>query len=243
MEKIRLKDLSQTATQWEHPCAALKNIFANFEEYDHNILNAPKKQREALAVAFVAMVLKKKTANDWWYYMLPDKYETPDGLVITLHPEKDGFKGSVREIEVVEHRDTDKSISERIEDKLKTSYSPDTVIVCLALVPGEYDFLTVSQNLANTTRISKEVFIVYHGTRLSQGEIAKEKDFFSVTLVQLAPKFAYESLDIREALDAFGKAYEKGQEARITKGNHIYYATSNPEFRSPQTIPDREGSN
>ena len=136
-----------------------------------------------------------------------------------------------REVEVVEHRDSKNLIINQIKEKINTSYSPDTVIVCYILKELECDFQSISKELLEDKNAKlRDAFIVFNGIRKTKNMLITENDYFKITLIQVTPKFTSKTIDIRESIEMYEHMFKKGQEARKIENNKIFYATKNKQF-------------
>lgn len=230
MKRINLREIDQIAKEWFHPYYSFINLAKETTTSGSGILGASKKNRESYAVSILALALQESTKKDWWLH-IPDK-EPPDGYIVTFQEElvkgKLGIKGKLREIEVVEHRSNDKTLLQRFREKiLDISYDPDTVLVCLMLVSGEYDFKKLSDDLKNASFKQSHAFIVMHGVSISSGA---QKADLRLTAVQLLPQFTSVTFDLSDQHKDFKKKFDVGREERLIEGNMIHYGTRNLKF-------------
>ena len=230
MSKINLRDLSLRAKQWDHPIKGLFKYAESMKINGGDILKLCKKDRERYCVSLVALAMMNDSKMDWWTNM--PTQDPPDGLVMTLIEEKPNiFRGYIREVEVVEHRDKPEQIFNVIRNKMtKNSYEKNTILVCLALTPAVYDFNMLAKKLSEIASSLKHVFVIFAGASLTQSNITIDKLKTTFTIVQLLPIFETETFDYIPYLNDFKERYDKGQESRLIKGNEIFYGTSNPKF-------------
>lgn len=228
MTRINLRDIGSRAKQWDHP---MKGMFKYAEAMAKNggdVLKLSKKDRERYCVSLVGLALQKDSNLEWWTHM-PNP-DPPDGLVMTLRQEAKSAKGYMRNIEVVEHRSEPNKIFDVIRDKMvENVYESNSVLVCLSLTPGVYNFEHLSARLAGVTSSLKHVFVVFAGSGLGN-LLALENVLTTYSLVQLRPVFQQTTFDYRPDIEDFKKRYERGQESRLIEGNTIYFGTSNPKF-------------
>ena len=231
MRKINLRDIGCRAKQWDHPVKGLLKYAQLMKEYNNDILKLPKKDRERYCISLVGLALMNDSNLDWWSHMpSPDP---PDGLVMTLKQEKsDAYMGYMREVEVVEHRDTNPNkILDVIRNKMiENVYEPNTILVCLALTPAIYNFQKLARMLASVESSLKHVFVVFSGISLNQNLPTSDQIKTTYTMVQLLPIFEQGTLDARPYLDDFEQRYKKGQESRLIENNGVYYGTANPKY-------------
>lgn len=231
--KINLRDISSRAKQWDHP---VKGLLIKYAELMKNnggdILTLPKKDRERYCVSIVGMALKDDSHLDWWMNM-PDQ-DPPDGLLMTLREDEPGaYRGYMREVEVVEHRDEPEKIFDTIRDKMvENTYESNTILVCLVLTPSAYDFRLLATKLTEVPSTLKHVFAVFTGILLTGTIPTKEEVQTSYTMAQLLPIFEHGTIDSRPHLKDFMDRYKKGQESRLIDGNAVYYGTSNQKFHT-----------
>jgi len=233
--KINLRDISSRAKQWDHPVKGLFKYAESMENNGGDILKLSKKVRERYCVSIVGMALKDDSQADWWMNM-PNQ-DPPDGLVMTLREEKPGgYRGYMREIEVVEHRDEPEKIFDTIRDKMiQNTYEPNTILVCLVLTPSAYDFRLLATKLAEVPSTLKHIFVVFTGILLTGTIPTKEEMQTSYTMVQLLPVFEHGTVDSRPHLVDFMERYEKGQESRLIEGDEIHFGTTNKSAITPQS--------
>lgn len=231
MKKINLRDINSRARQWDHPVKGLFKYAQSMKERDGDILKLPKKERERYCVSIVALALSKDSNLDWWMHM-PNP-DPPDGLVITFRQEGNGaYMGYMREVEVVEQRDTPDRIFDVIRDKMvEKSYGSNTILICLVLTPAVYDLKKLAMMLTNIESSLKHVFVVFTGVAFGGSLPSNTQLQTTYTMVQLLPHFEQLTLDVRPYLDDFSKRYEKGQESRLIEGKGIFYGTANPKFQ------------
>jgi len=230
MKRINLREVDKIAKEWFHPYYSLINLSKETVTLKSGILGASKKNRESYAVSILVLALQESTNKDWWIH-IPD-VEPPDGYIATFHEElmkgKPYIKGGLREIEVVEHRSNDKTILERLKGKiLDGSYNPDTVFVCLTLVPCVYDFKKLSEDLKKIIPKQTHAFVVMHGVQFSSGI---PKADLRLTAAQLLPEFISVTFDLKNSYKDFKKKFDIGQEERLIEGNMIHYGTRNLKF-------------
>ena len=224
MSKIYLRGIIQKAKEWEHPCRGFLRISEAVRE-SGDLLKTPKKTREGYAVSILGLSMQEDTNLDWWVY-IPES-DPPDGFVMTLKSDSNNAStGLLRAVEVVEHRSNDVGLIERIKSKLKnTSYSLDTILLCLVLCGGAYDLLKLSKELQNSKLELEHIFIAFHGNMIDN--INLEKANYNFSLVQVYPKFNSTTFDFRKQFDDFEKKYKLGQELRLIEGDKIFYGTAN----------------
>lgn len=235
MSKINLRDISSRAKQWDHPVKGLFKYAELMKNNGGNILKLSKKDRERYSVSIVGMALKDDSHLDWWMHM-PDQ-DPPDGLVMILNEDQPGaYRGYMREIEVVEHRDEPEKIFDTIRNKMvENTYESNTILVCLVLTPSAYDFRSLATKLAEIPSTLKHVFVVFTGILLTGTIPTREEVQTSYTMVQLLPIFEHGTVDSRPHLTDFMDRYKKGQESRIIEGNAIHFGTSNTKaLRAPE---------
>lgn len=230
MKRINLREIDQIAKEWFHPYYSFIKLAKETTTSGSGILGASKKNRESYAISILALALQESTKKDWWLH-IPDK-EPPDGYIVTFQEElvkdKLGIKGKLREVEVVEHRSEDKTILQRLKEKiLYTSYDSDTVFVCLPLVSGVYDFKKLSDDLKNVSSKQSHAFIVMHGVPISSG--APRADL-RLTAVQLLPQFVSVTFDLSDQYKDFKKKFDTGREERLIENDKIHYGTRNLKF-------------
>lgn len=230
MTKINLRDISAKAKHWNHPVSGLFKYAESMKKADGNILKLPKKDRELYCVSLVALALADDTKVDWWINM-PDQ-DPPDGFVMTLTEEKrDMYRIRLRGVEVVEHRNGVETLFNTIEKKMtENSYESNTILVCLVLTPGSYDFRELSIKLQKVDSTLEHVFVIFAGMKLEHVELSKDLSI-SFGMVQLLPVFESHTFDYGVYLDDFSKRYELGQESRLIESGKIYFSTSNPKYR------------
>ena len=153
-------------------------------------------------------------------------------MVLTLNQEKpDALKGSLREVEVVEHRDKPENIFNVIRDKMTAkTYESNTILVCLGLTPAVYDFKSLSSELTKVSSSLEHIFVMFAGISLTQEKIDVDQIKTTFTMVQLLPVFQMTTFNYRPYLDDFKEKYDKGQESRLIETNQVHYGTSNPKF-------------
>ncbi len=230
MRKINLRDINHRARQWDHPVKGLLKYAQSMKEHGGDILKLPKKDRERYCISLVGLALKNDSNLDWWIHM-PNP-DPPDGLVITLRQEKnDAYKGYIREVEVVEHRDAPEKIFDAIRDKMvEKNYESNTVLVCLALTPAFYNLQKLARMLSLIKSSLKHIFVVFTGVSLTQGLTSPIQIQTTYTMVQLLPIFEQTTLDVQPHLDDFKNRYDRGQESRLIENNGVYYGTTNPKY-------------
>lgn len=230
MQKINLRDINHRAKQWDHPVKGLFKYAQSMKEHEGDILRLPKKDRECYCVSLVGLALKNDSNLDWWMHM-PNP-DPPDGLVITLRQEKnDAYMGYLREVEVVEHRDTPEKIFDTIRNKMiEKAYESNTILVCLVLTPAIYDLQKLAKMLSPIKSSLKHVFVVFTGISLTQGLTSPIQMQTTYTMVQLLPIFKQTTLDVQPHLDDFKNRYDNGQESRLIENNGVYYGTTNPKY-------------
>lgn len=231
--QINLRDISSRAKQWDHPVKGLFKYAESMKSNGGDILKLSKKDRERYCVSIVGMALKDDSQLDWWMNM--PTQDPPDGLIMTLREDKPGaYRGYMREIEVVEHRDKPEKIFDTIRDKMvQNTYEPDTILVCLVLTPSVYDFRLLAAKLAEVSSTLKHVFVVFTGILLTGKVPTREEVQTSYTMVQLLPTFEHGTVDSRPHLVDFMERYEKGQESRLIEGNEIHFGTTNKNAIAP----------
>ncbi|MFH1522937.1 MAG: hypothetical protein ABIE43_03925 [Patescibacteria group bacterium] len=232
MKRINLREIDKNAREWFHPYYSFLNLCKEIGTSGHDLLKASKKYRESYAISILALSLQESTDRDWWLY-IPDN-DPPDGYIATFQKEiiKDNtqIKGKIREIEVVEHRSEDKTLLNRLKNKLlDTSYNPDTVLVCLMLVSGIYNFEKLSNDLKKISPKLKHIFLIIHGVQIFSD--ISNATFFKLTAVQLLPEFASVTFDIRNQYKDFKKKFDIGREYRLIIDNEIHYGTKNLKFK------------
>lgn len=230
MKRINLREIDKIAKEWFHPYYSFMVLAKETSTSGSGILGASKKNRESYAVSILSLALQESTKKDWLLH-IPDK-EPPDGYIVTFQEEltkgKLGIKGKLREIEVVEHRSNDKTILQRLQEKiLDTSYDPDTVFICLTLVSGMYDFKKLSEDLKSVSSKQSHAFVVMHGLPISFGALKAD---LRLTAVQVLPEFASVTFDLRNQYNDFKKKFDIGREERLIEDNTIHYGTRNLKF-------------
>jgi len=230
MRKINFRDINHRAKQWDHPVKGLFKYAQSMKEHGGDILKLSKKDRERYCVSLVGLSLKNDSNLDWWMYM--SNPDPPDGLVMTLRQEKNGaYMGYMREVEVVEHRNSPEKIFDVIRNKMvENTYESNTILVCLVLTPAIYDLQKLATMLSQIESSLKHVFVVFTGALLTQGLPTLDQIQTTYTMVQLLPVFEQTTLDIRSHLDDFKERYDKGQESRLIESNGLYYGTANPKY-------------
>jgi hypothetical protein len=230
MRKINLRDINYHARQWDHPVKGLFRYAHSMKENGGNILKLSKKDRERYCLSLVGLCLRDESNLDWWVHT-PNS-DPPDGLVMTLKQEKNGaYMGYMREIEVVEHRNTPESIVDVIKNKMvENTYEPNTVLVCLALTPAIYDFQKLATKLVGIKSSLKHIFVVFTGMPLTYGLPTSDQIQTTYTMVQLIPVFQQITINSRPHLNDFKEKYKKGQESRLIERNEVHYGTANPKY-------------
>ena len=189
MEKIDLRDIGMFAKQWDHPMKGLFKYAKSMRKHGGDIHNIPKKDREHYCVSLVALAFTEGSYLEWWTHMLTN--DPPDGVVITFKEEFTGeYKGYMREVEVVEHRDSSDSIFTTIKKKMtEYSYKPNTILVCLILFSAIYDFKRLADQLSKINSSLKHIFVIFAGISLCN-DIPSAKEIQTIyTMVQLLPVF------------------------------------------------------
>ena len=243
MAKINLRDIGSRAKQWDHPVKGLFKYAESMAKTRGDILKIPKKDRERYCVSIVALALKHDSQLDWWTHM-PNP-DPPDGLVMTFRDEEVGaYRGYMREVEVVEHRDRPELIFDTVQRKMvENSYESNTILVCLVLTPAIYGLKGLATRLASITSSIKHVFIVFSGISLADGLPPAEQLRTTYTMTQLLPVFQSRTIDYRSDLDDFKQRYGKGQESRLIEGNAIYFGTTNKSaISSSEQAPSEPAS-
>lgn len=224
--RINLREIEKIATEWDHPYYFFQRTAEEAVKLGSDILQTSKKTRESYATAILAMALHSSTGEDWWMH-IPEK-EPPDGYIMMLKEEdykgETVLRGKLREIEVVEHRDNDKTILERLTEKTDGGYSKDTVAICLVFVGGVYDFKAISDELKKQNSGLQHAFLVAHGMQLDG---SNQLNPLKLSATQLLPEFATTSFDIRDIHKDFSEKFEVGREARSTKDGEVHYTTRN----------------
>lgn len=224
MSKINLRNIDAFARHWEHPVRGMLKTAEIVHVKDKDILKAPKKIRELYCISLLAIGLQDAHKEDWWFH-IPES-DPPDGLVGTFYQEQKGIKGFMREVEVVEHRDSDLFVT--LENKLKdSSYTADTIFVCIVFSSGLYNFDVLSQRLQNTRYASEHIFLVFGGSMLGDRIVSEEDKKYIFSLVQVSPKFIYATFDLRNQMTKFEEKYKMGQELRLIENGQIFYGTTN----------------
>ena len=202
-------------------------------EHSGNILLIPKKVRELYAVSLTAMSLQSIEGSDWWVHIPAN--DPPDGLVMTLTPEGEGLKGYLREVEVVEHRDRGELLFETIHKKMtEKAYSVDTVLVCLAVTTGMYDFKRLAKRLKPIESNVTHVFVLFAGASIADLDAIPEEELkTNYAMIQLLPSFIPSTFNLRPFLDDFEKKYEMGRESRLIEEDAVYFGTANPKHATP----------
>ncbi len=228
--KIRLKEINKKANQWDHPMKSIFKVAKKIGELkDQRLLS--KKDREAYCTALMALALMSETKIDWWI-SIPQE-DPPDGLVGTF-VEKNGLvTGMMREVEVVEYRNSSKELFELIKDKMtKKAYGSNTVLTCLVIEPESYDFTELAYKLSSINSSLKHVFLVFSGAMIGDINSGSFKAESTYTMVQLLPIYEFFSFDINSFMDDFNERYQRGHESRLIEGDEIYFGTANKKFVS-----------
>jgi len=233
--RINLRDINSRAKQWDHPIYGLLSFTVSFVKHGRDILKVPKREREIYCVSLVALALREDTKVDWLIHM-PSEVETPDGFVATFPTEITGAKkGLIREIEVVEHRDSPEKLSERIRKKMtEKAYNPDTILVCHIMTTAIYNLRQLANELSTIHSTLEHVFVVFSGIIYTGDAPTKEQIQSTYSMVQLLPTYSETIFDVRPHLSDYEKKRQIGQEALIIEGDKIYYATSNRESLGQQ---------
>lgn len=230
MARINLRDVNSRANLWDHPVKGLLKYAEEMKKCQGDVLKLSKKTREVYCLSIFGLALQHDSGLEWWTHIT--KLDAPDGLVMTLgEVEKGGYKGLLREVEIVEHRMNSDDLLSVIKRKMtEKSYEANTIIGCLILTTGLYDLEKISKELSEVSSTVNHVFVVFTGSMLSD-KIAPETLAFTYTMVQLLPVFRKTTFDFRPFLEDYKERYEKGQESRIINGNEIHYGTSNLKYR------------
>lgn len=228
--KVHLRDINSRARQWDHPVKGLFKYASAMTKHGGDILKLSKNERELYCISLVGLALKNDNQLDWWTHI--PAQDPPDGIVMTLMQKTShAYMGYMREVEVVEHRDEPNMIFDVIKEKMTTkAYAKNTILVCLALTPGAYDFKMLAEKLAPIKSSLKHVFVVFSGIPLSQNLPAANQLRTTSTMVQVLPVFEQTTLDLQPHMDDFKERYDKGQESRLIEANAVYYGTANPIY-------------
>lgn len=228
---INMRAIGVRAKEWEHPVYGLFRMAEERKKVNGDILKTPKRAREIYAISIIAMAMQYDYEEDWW--INASETEDSDGLIMTFSgDEKNGQKGLMREVQVVEHREDSGEIFDTIFEKIsETAYSPDMILVCLALTNGIYNFELLSERLKQTPSTFEHIFLVFAGVGLIDPTIPMESIRRSYSLVQLTPKFARTTFDYGILLEDFDKKFKMGRESKSINGNKIFFTTRN------KTIP------
>lgn len=236
MSRINLRDISSRAKQWDHPVKGLLKYSEELKKCEKDVLKLPKKVRELYCVSLLAVALQNDTHWDWWVNI--PYSDPPDGLVMTLMPEKlEALKGYLRQVEVVEHRKEPNLLFESIRDKMvEYAYDRDTVLICLVLSPAVYDLKSLSKKLGIIPTLVRYIFVIFAGVAFVGSPLTEEQLKTSFTMVQLLPEFNETTFNLRYYLQDFKKKYDKGQESRLIEDDKVYYGTANPKFHRENSI-------
>ena len=233
MGKIRLRDISSRAKQWDHPMKGVFKSATVIQQLEGDIFKAPKKEREQFCTSLFALAFKADSGKDWWTNMPTE--EPPDGLAMTfIEEKKGGYMGYLRELEIVEHRGISEDLFKVIRNKMtKYNYGSETVLVCLALSPDVYNLELLSKAINSVTSTLEHVFIVFSGVVaiLDKNSSLPARVPKRYTMVQLKPVFQSVTFDIGPHMEDFKTRYNLGQESRLIEGDSIYFGTSNTSHK------------
>lgn len=230
MTKINLREIGKRAKLWRHPVRGFWIAADAVRKHGGDILKTPKKDREQFTISLTAMGLKSDSELDFWTHI--PEFDPPDGFVMTFREEEKGVWGSIREIEVVEHRNDPTELKNEFIKKLtEKSYLPNTTLVCLGLTPAIYDLRRLAQDLSKIESKIKYVFMVFAGKWVPIESLPVLPEPGTYTLVQLLPIFQQTTFQLQQHFDDFKTRFEEGKECRIIEGNEIHFGTENAKFQ------------
>lgn len=231
MAGINLREVSLKANHWDHPVKGLLKYAEAMRKHGGDIFRLPKKDRERYCLSIFTLALQHDSNLEWWTHM--PKQDPPDGLIMTLgEVAEGGYKGLIREVEIVEHREEPNKLLDVIVEKMTgNSYEANTILGCLILTTSLYDLRKLSDQLSRVPSSISHVFVVFSGTMVEDEIPDAETLAFSYSMVQLLPTFQKTTFDFRPFLEDFNKRYEMGRESRLINGNTIHYGTVNPKYQ------------
>jgi len=219
---------------WHRPGGGLSEVLRKMKgknTTDPTLLD--KSYIELYIGSLFATCLQESEKLDFWIGR-PDT-DPPDMALMTMIPdEKKRIKFHSREIEITRFIQGRNSLIDTILNK-DIPYPGNYIIVCFLEMTGVVEFKKLSDQLVKRLKNIHHVFLLFHGVSLSELEKLSEKQeaIKKVTLVQLAPVFDAQMIDISDCLEKW--RLDNKKLVYIEEGK-VYYGLRDNETIIPKII-------
>jgi len=223
---------------WHRPGGGLQEIFDHMKKKGlKNFGSLEKEYIEVYVGSLIALALEKQDNTDFWIAKTPSQYDPPDIVVMTIkNSEKvKGATFDAREIEVRRAMSINEELIDGILKKDENKYPDKYILACFVEVPGIYDLIALSKNLAAKLKNIKNVVLVFHGAHIPDITIPlSEKDLLGmITIAQVHPVFESHQINILDALREW-----RGNAGKLiyTRDAQIWWGKRSNEEEYPKII-------
>jgi len=219
---------------WHRPIGGLNEVISCMEKKsvkDPTLLD--KRYIELYAGSLLAMALQKSEGLEFW--IAKPENDPPDFVFMTMvfdHNNQLYFHS--REVEITRYRSEEVSLLERILKKDKP-YPKDYILLCFVEVPGYLESLgEITRKLKEKLVHIEHVFLVFHGVIIDESKNISTKEILrKVSVVQLLPRYSYQTIDIQEEMITGSKDTKR---LAYVEGVEVYYGLRKEDVNFPMII-------
>ena len=219
---------------WHRPGGGLFEVLRKMKEKNTTDPTSLDKSYVELYIGSLFAICLQESENlDFWIGK-PDN-DPPDMAFMTMiTDQKKRTKVHSREVEITRFIQGRNSLINTILNK-DIPYPGNYIIVCFLEMSGIIELKKLSEQLIRELKNVHHVFVLFHGASLSNLEKLQEKQevIKKITVVQLAPRFNEQIINIDDSLEKYRLDNKKF--VYIEKGK-IYYGLRDNETIIPKII-------
>lgn len=230
LELLHLKEVSY----WHKAGSGIQEVFNRMHTSGKkNLTEMDTETIEVWVTTILALAMQHREGKIFW--LGKPKSDPPDMAVMTVT--ETGYFHA-RELEVTRCMHSNEELTKNILKKDKENTLSDKYVLCgFVDIPGQYDLITIGNDLQNKLSNIKNVVLIFNGKGLSSSDqIVNELSIRNLwTVAQISPVFDAITVDVSVEYKNWLNDPDK---LRYTKNAQIYAGKRTPTEPYPTILPD-----